>query len=57
MTSHEGRFPDIIFETYKALEDTTVEVLGWRGRTRAWEVLQADRRRYSGELSPRSQPG
>ncbi len=31
------------FETYKALEDKTVDVLGWRERDRALEVLRADR--------------
>ena len=31
------------FETYKMLEDKTVEVLGWRDRKRALEILRADR--------------
>jgi len=31
------------FETYKLLEDKTVEVLGWRDRQRAFEILRADR--------------
>ncbi len=31
------------FETYKLLEDKTVEVLGWRDRERALDILQADR--------------
>ena len=31
------------FQTYKALEDKTVEMLGWRERDRALEVLRADR--------------
>ena len=31
------------FQTYKALEDKTVEMLGWRERERALEVLGADR--------------
>ena len=31
------------FETYKMLEDKTVEVLGWRELERALEILQADR--------------
>ncbi len=31
------------FETYKALEDKTVEIVGWRGRDRALDVLQTDR--------------
>ncbi len=31
------------FQTYKLLEDKTVEVLGWQDRRRALTVLQADR--------------
>ena len=31
------------FQTYKALEDKTVEMVGWRDRDRAHEVLRADR--------------
>ena len=31
------------FETYKMLEDKTVDVLGWRDRPRALEILRADR--------------
>jgi inorganic pyrophosphatase len=31
------------FETYKMLEDKTVEVLGWRPLDRALEILGADR--------------
>jgi inorganic pyrophosphatase len=31
------------FETYKALEDKTVEMVGWRERDRALEVLRTDR--------------
>lgn len=31
------------FDTYKLLEDKTVEVLGWRDRARALEILEADR--------------
>ena len=31
------------FQTYKALEDKTVEVVGWREHERALEVLRADR--------------
>jgi inorganic pyrophosphatase len=31
------------FETYKLLEDKTVEVLGWRERDRAHEILRNDR--------------
>jgi inorganic pyrophosphatase len=39
------------FETYKLLEDKTVEVLGWRDRRRALEVLQADRDAFRRERS------
>ena len=31
------------FETYKLLEDKTVEVLGWRDRDRAHDILRTDR--------------
>ena len=31
------------FQTYKALEDKTVEMIGWREHDRALEVLRADR--------------
>lgn len=37
------------FETYKLLEDKTVEVLGWRDREAALEVLRADRRAWEAE--------
>ena len=41
------------FDTYKALEDKTVDVLGWKGRARAREVLQADRRVFEREVAAR----
>ncbi|MFL5669861.1 MAG: inorganic diphosphatase, partial [Chloroflexota bacterium] len=31
------------FETYKALEDKMVDVVGWRDHDRAFEVLRTDR--------------
>jgi inorganic pyrophosphatase len=31
------------FDTYKLLEDKTVQVLGWRDRDRAREILRVDR--------------
>jgi inorganic pyrophosphatase len=37
------------FQTYKALEDKTVEMIGWRERERALEVLRADRVSWEGE--------
>ncbi len=37
------------FETYKLLEDKTVEVLGWRDRERALEILRADRAMWDRE--------
>lgn len=39
------------FETYKLLEDKTVEVLGWRDRQRAHEILRADRAAFERESS------
>jgi inorganic pyrophosphatase len=39
------------FETYKLLEDKTVDVLGWRSRDRAREILEADRSTYRRERS------
>src|SRR4051812_18541308 len=43
------------FETYKLLEDKTVEVLGWRDAARAREVLAADRAMWERETAaPRS---
>ena len=49
------------FETYKLLEDKTVEVLGWRDRARALEILRdrpgglgaGDRRRADGRMTVR----
>ena len=37
------------FETYKLLEDKTVEVLGWRERDRALEILRSDRATWERE--------
>jgi len=37
------------FQTYKALEDKTVDVVGWRERERAHEVLRADREAWQRE--------
>ncbi len=37
------------FLTYKLLEDKTVEVLGWRDRDRALEILRLDRAAWSRE--------
>ncbi len=42
------------FETYKLLEDKTVEVLGWRDREAALEVLRADRRAWEAEQRVRA---
>jgi inorganic pyrophosphatase len=39
------------FQTYKLLEDKTVEVLGWRDRARAREILEADRAAWRAERS------
>jgi inorganic pyrophosphatase len=44
------------FQTYKALEDKTVEMVGWRERERAYEVLRDDRalwlRKHEGTAEP-----
>ena len=36
------------FQTYKLLEDKTVQVIGWQDVDRAYEELEADRRRLAG---------
>ena len=40
------------FQTYKALEDKTVEMVGWRDKERALEVLRADREVWLTERDP-----
>ncbi len=37
------------FETYKLLENKAVEIIGWRDRERALEILRADRDRWQRE--------
>ena len=37
------------FETYKALEDKTVDVIGWRERDQALDVLRTDRAAWERE--------
>lgn len=37
------------FNTYKLLENKSVDVVGWRGREQALEVLAADRERFTRE--------
>jgi inorganic pyrophosphatase len=44
------------FETYKLLEDKTVEVVGWRDVDRALEVLEEDRRTWSREVADSGVP-
>ncbi len=39
------------FQTYKLLEDKTVEVLGWRDRDRALEILRSDRASWERETA------
>jgi inorganic pyrophosphatase len=39
------------FQTYKILEDKMVDVVGWRDRARAHEILRHDRRAYEREQS------
>ena len=43
---HRLREIEHFFQTYKLLEDKAVEIIGWRDRERAFEVLEADRARY-----------
>jgi inorganic pyrophosphatase len=43
------------FDTYKFLEDKTVEVLGWRDHQRAREILSADRDVWERETGIRSE--
>ena len=40
------------FATYKALEDKTVEILGWQDRDRALDVLRTDRAAWQDEQGP-----
>ncbi len=42
------------FDTYKTLEDKTVEVLGWRDHERALEILRADREAWEREVGART---
>ena len=42
------------FQTYKLLEDKTVEVLGWRDVDRALEILRADRITWLRETGDRN---
>lgn len=45
------------FETYKLLEDKTVEVLGWRDRQRAADILRHDRATWETEQGDGSAAG
>ncbi len=45
------------FDTYKMLEDKTVEVLGWRDRDRALEILRTDRAAWQRESGSASTAG
>ena len=40
------------FQTYKILEDKMVEVVGWRDRARAHEILRHDREAWEHEQAP-----
>jgi inorganic pyrophosphatase len=42
------------FNTYKFLEDKTVDVVGWRERDRALEVLRNDRLVWEREVAARA---
>jgi inorganic pyrophosphatase len=39
------------FQTYKMLEDKTVQMVGWRGRERALEILTEDRETWEREVA------
>jgi inorganic pyrophosphatase len=39
------------FQTYKILEDKQVDVVGWRNRERAHEILRHDREAYQRETT------
>jgi inorganic pyrophosphatase len=41
------------FQTYKILEDKMVEVVGWRDRRRAHEILRHDREAFDREVAER----
>ena len=41
------------FQTYKILEDKQVDVVGWRDRRRAHEILRHDREAYDREVADR----
>jgi inorganic pyrophosphatase len=41
------------FETYKALEDKSVDVLGWRDRGHALDILRTDRDVWQRETNER----
>ncbi|MEO8230296.1 MAG: inorganic diphosphatase [Chloroflexota bacterium] len=45
------------FDTYKMLEDKSVEVLGWRDRDRALEILRTDRTAWERESASTTTAG
>jgi inorganic pyrophosphatase len=49
VSPHRLREIEHFFATYKLLEDKRVEVYGWSDRQYAYDLLQADRRRYQAE--------
>ena len=52
VSPHRLREIERFFETYKLLEEKTVEVDGWRDRTVALNELRADRARAEGMARP-----
>ena len=49
VSPHRLREIENFFQTYKLLENKEVEIVGWRDRSRAWEVLEHDRRVWLAE--------
>lgn len=46
---HRLREIEHFFQTYKLIEEKDVEVIGWRDRDRALEIISADRARFARE--------
>ena len=54
VSPHKLREIEHFFETYKVLEDKTVEVFGWRSRAQALDLLREDRGRWVDEVGARA---
>jgi inorganic pyrophosphatase len=46
---HRLREIEHFFQTYKLIEEKDVEIIGWRDRERAMEIIAADRARFERE--------